>query len=133
EFARDKDGTFIAGLQPRDEDYEKVFVEEAANQARSTYQQLWAAGLLSPRPQSTQTEIRCAVAPAGMFTWRNELSNQFPGGYQGIAALLNPSLVWLAWEYLEPGKQSGLSFDGLVWVEDHWAWFPKPYRYLSKT
>ena len=129
-FAKDIDGTFIATLQPRDEDYEKVFEGESVNQACLAYKQFWSSGLLFTRPYSTQTEIRCNVSPAGMFTWHNELSYRFPGGYQGIARLLNPHYVWLAWQYVEPGKPSGISFDGLVWVDDHWAWFPKPYRYL---
>ena len=30
-------------------------------------------------------------------------------------------------------RDSGLAFDGLVWCDDHWAWFPKPYRFLANT
>jgi hypothetical protein len=131
-FARDADGEFVRRLHPRDEDYAKVFVGEAAARARNVYQALWEGGLRWPRPSPAQTEIRSVAAPAGMFTWRNELSERFPGGYQGIADALDPHRVWLAWEYVEPGKPSGVSFDGLVWVDDHWVWFPKPYRYLGR-
>jgi hypothetical protein len=124
------DEQFPATLRPRDEDYEKVFVGEAIPRARGAYEQLWSGGFRWPRPSSLQTEIRSVAAPAGMLAWRNELSHQFPGGYASVAEWLNPHRVWLAWEYVEPGKPSGVSFDGLVWVDDHWAWFPKPYRYL---
>jgi hypothetical protein len=108
-----------------------VFVGEAIEQARAAYQQFWSTGLQFSRPRSTQTEIHCEVAPAGMLRWPNELSRRFPAGYQGIALSLNPHRVWLAWKYLEPGRQSGLSFDGFVWLDDRWVWFPKPYRYLK--
>jgi hypothetical protein len=129
-LAQDADGSVVATLRPREGDYEKVFQGEAIDKARAAYEQLWSGGFAPPRPRSTQTEIRCAVAPAGMLMWSNELSQRFPGGYESIAASLNPHRVWLAWQYVEPGVASGLSFDGLVWVDDHWVWLPKPHRYL---
>jgi hypothetical protein len=43
-----------------------------------------------------------------------------------------PERIWVAWEFVEPGRDSGLSFDGLVWCEDHWAWFPRPYLLLAE-
>lgn len=131
EFARSSEDNIVATLRPRADDYAKVFVDEAVERARDVYDALWSTKLDMPRPSPAQSEIRCAVAPAGMFRWRNELSAQFPGGYQGIAPLLDPHRVWLAWQYVEPRKASGMAFDGLVWVDDHWAWFPRPYRYLA--
>lgn len=129
-LAQDEDGSVVATLRPRAGDYEKVFQGEAIDKARAAYEELWSAGFAPPRPRSTQTEIRCAAAPAGMLMGSNELSRRFPGGYEGIAASLNPHRIWLAWQYVEPGQTSGLSFDGLVWVDDRWVWLPKPYRYL---
>jgi hypothetical protein len=60
----------------------------------------------------------------------NDLSRQFPQGYRAIAKWLQPGRVWVAWKYLKPGAQSGDAYNGLVWVDDHWAWFPKPFRVL---
>jgi hypothetical protein len=40
--------------------------------------------------------------------------------------LLDPQRVWVAWEVIPLGKSAGMAYDGLVWIEDHWAWFPKP-------
>jgi len=131
EIGRDFNGEFIASLQPRDDDFEKVFLGDTAELARKAYRNLWAGKMRIPFPSSAQTEIRCATAPAGMLKSANALSRQFPGGYRSIAPVLNPHRVWIAWKYLAPGTQSGLSLDGLVWVDDHWAWFPKPYRFLG--
>ena len=130
-LARDAEGSVVARLLPRDDDFSKVFTADAAERARRAYGPVWSRGLRISRPRPSQTEIQCALAPAGMLSWPNELSHGFPGGYRGIASMLNPHRIWLAWKYVQPGHASGLSFDGLVWVDDHWAWFPKPYRYLA--
>ncbi len=127
---QDTSGQIIAGLRPKDSDYEKVFVGKMVEQVRSAYREVWSGEMQIPYPSTRQTVIHCAVAPAGMLDHPNELSRNFPGGYAAIASALNPHRVWIAWKYLEPGAQAGISFDGLVWVDDHWAWFPKPYRVL---
>jgi hypothetical protein len=59
------------------------------------------------------------------------MSRPFPGGYRSVAGLLTPTRVWVAWRYRSPGSSTGLSYDGLVWCDDHWAFFPKPYRVLT--
>ncbi|OAI54261.1 hypothetical protein AYO47_03230 [Planctomyces sp. SCGC AG-212-M04] len=130
-IASDTDGRVIASLEPRDADFEQVFILGAAEGARRRYRELWRGSMRVPRPSSAQSEIKVWAAPAGMLVDANDLSRPFPGGYLGVSRLFNPHRVWLAWKYLEPGTASGLSYDGLVWVVDHWAWFPKPFRVLA--
>jgi len=36
--------------------------------------------------------------------------------------------VWLAFKFVAPGDFSGLSFDGLAWVNQRLVWFPQPWR-----
>jgi hypothetical protein len=67
-----------------------------------------------------------------MLADENDLSLQFPRGYRSIAHWLQPERIWLAWKYLAPGAQSGVAYNGLVWMDDHWAWFPKPFRVLRE-
>lgn len=127
----DPDGAVARELEPRPADYSLVFVEAAVGAAWEAYGPLWAeieAAWRPPAPE--QRDILCFVAPAGMLASENELSRPFPGGYRAIAHLLVPSRVWVAWKYVLPGSTSGLAYNGLVWVDDHWAWFPKPYRVL---
>lgn len=127
----DSSGDVVRHLMPREEDYGLVFVKEIAPVAQAAYGKLWAdRENLWRRPGPQQRDILCYVAPAGMLTYENELSRPFPGGYQAIASRLKSSRVWVAWKYVVPGASSGLAFNGLVWVDDHWAWFPKPYRVL---
>lgn len=48
-----------------------------------------------------------------------------------MANLLVPARVWATWQYHSTGNSAGISYDGLVWCDDHWAFFPKPYRVLT--
>jgi hypothetical protein len=127
---KDPEGRIVERLRPRPEDYESVFEAEIVDRARTAYESIWNQGI-TVESSLTQTETRVAVAPAGMLGGDNDLSRPFPGGYRAIAKWLKPSRVWAAWKYVEPCKTSGMAYDGLVWCDDHWTWFPKPYRVLG--
>lgn len=127
---KDREGSIVERLRPRPEDYASVFEPEVVDTARAAYQSIWKLPI-SVESSSAQTETRVAVAPAGMLRGDNDLSRSFPSGYQGIAQWLKPRRVWAAWKYVAPGKTSGMAYDGLVWCDDHWAWFPKPHRVLG--
>jgi hypothetical protein len=129
-LAADRDGSLTAMLRPHEDDYARAFVAEIARAARAAYEALWSD---PPRVSSTPggSTLKLSIAPAGMLVEDNELSRGFPGGYRSIAPLLDPHRVWVAWKLIPPGKDAGMSYDGLVWLDDHWAWFPKPYRVLA--
>jgi hypothetical protein len=129
---KDFDRRIVEQLRPRIEDYALVFEPEFVDMARAAYQRIWQQSL-AVETGPAQTEIRVAAAPAGLLQSENDLSRPFPGGYRGIAYCLNPRRVWVAWKYVEPGKSSGMAYDGLVWCDDHWAWFPKPYRVFREA
>jgi hypothetical protein len=120
----------LAALRPRQEDYAKVFTADGIEAARDAFTRFWGASPPVRAPDPAQTELSLWVAPAGMLDEDNLLSRQFPGGYRGLARWLNPARVWLAWRFAKPGAIGGLSYDGLVWCDDHWAWFPRPYLVL---
>ncbi|KQU77055.1 MULTISPECIES: hypothetical protein [unclassified Rhizobacter] len=126
----DSQGAVAATLRPRDDDFDKAFVPGVARAARQAYGALWSQ---PPRLGSASRESRIVLhlAPAGMLADDNELSRHLPGGYRHIASQLQPQRVWAAWKVIEPGQSAGTSYDGLVWLDDHWAWFPKPYRVLG--
>jgi hypothetical protein len=121
----------VAALEPRPGDYDVVFADaEAAAAARAGYVSLWA---VPPRGLAKvgQTEVRAYAVLAEALRSDGDQSREFPGGYRRIADRLNPSLVWLRFKFMPPGGSSGMSYDGLVRVADHWAWFPKPWRVLG--
>ncbi|NJN81174.1 MAG: immunity 49 family protein [Caldilineaceae bacterium] len=118
-------------VQPRTADYNLVFQGIDATWLQAEYDRLWAGGI-DLRVDADQTVLEIHAAPAGMLAYENELSFPFPGGYRACADLLNPRRIWVAWKYRRPDANAGMAFDGLVWVDDHWAWFPKPFRLLKR-
>ena len=129
-IAADRGGAALRELRPRPDDYAKAFVEAAEPLARERYERLWDTGIGFRRPVG-RTRIAINVAPAGALTDDNPMSRPFPGGYRSVAHLLTPARVWARWQYRSPGDTTGLSYDGLAWCDDHWAFFPKPYRVLT--
>lgn len=129
-LAADISGELVAQLRPREEDYARIFIGAAADIARAVYTTLWTQSPPRTAQPALPVEVRCFVAPAGMLAEDNELSCHFPQGYRAIAQWLQPQRIWVAWKYLQPGELSGQAYNGLVWVDDHWAWVPKPFRVL---
>ncbi|HEU4623032.1 MAG TPA: Imm49 family immunity protein [Burkholderiaceae bacterium] len=122
----------LNALRPSDEDYAKVFEPEAVALARETYNAWWnSQQLVLDAPENSTCAGHIYLAPAGMLTRDNALSRPFPGGYRAIAHCLQPHRVWACWKYAKFGQSAAQAYDGLVWCDDHWAWFPKPYRALA--
>ena len=107
-----------------------MFRGDAATQARRGYASLWS------NPPKTlgnpnQTRIKAYATEADAFLTDNEFSREFPGGYRGIATHLQPDKIWIVWRLYEAGGQHGMTYDGLVWMQGRFAWFPKPWRMLD--
>lgn len=116
-------------LQPQPDDYAQVFVPDVADLARARYAVLWENLPVWPvRPDQTRLEV--AVARAEDFAEKNDRADRFPGGYLGVASQLLPGRIWVCWEFITPGHEAGIAFDGLVPIEGRWAWFPKPWKVL---
>jgi hypothetical protein len=122
----------IYALRPLPADYARVFAAEAVEQAQAGYAELWQTPPLWPIKRD-QTMLRVDVAQAEDFLEDGPRAAAFPGGYRSIAHHLLPGRLWVCWEYFAPEVGSGLSFDGLVRLDDRWAWFPKPWRVLPAT
>ncbi|MCX5744262.1 MAG: hypothetical protein NT062_17370 [Proteobacteria bacterium] len=117
----------LAALQPRDEDYDAVFLPDAAARARAGYASLWA----SPPPglgKPDQSEVEAIATHAEALSGDTAL----PNGYKRISQLLKPGVVWLAFKVRAPTASAGMAYDGLVWLDGRWAWFPKPWRVIAE-
>lgn len=117
-------------LKPRDEDWSRVFIGESAERARLGYTSLWSAPV-APLPKEGQVALVVNAALAAELQVKTERTAAFPGAYATVAFRFQPERVWIAWKYTRPGETTGMAWDGLVWVDDHWAWFPKPWRVLG--
>ena len=120
-IAFDRTGVALRELRPRDHDYAKTFAATVVDRARRHYEELWA-GPLDFRHPEAGAHVEIHVAALG------DDHKLFPGRHREVAAILLPGRVWASWRYVTPGRTAGLFYDGLAWCDDHWAWFPKPYR-----
>lgn len=114
-------------IKPLDTDYARVFVPAQVEAVKASYAGLWA----SPPPWPAapdQTETHVTVALAEDFASGDPRAAPFPGGYREVAGAFLPGTIWLLWEVVRPGAPNGITFDGLVAVDDRFAWFPKPWR-----
>ncbi len=108
----------VRQLMPRDEDYDKVFDEPLRTEARRHYERLWRAR--TPRPAGAPDRpLAISACPSGAINELPELSAGLPEAYHVLASMLTPGRTWVAWM-----DGNGPRGDGLVWIDDHWAWFP---------
>jgi hypothetical protein len=121
----------VQAWKPQPDDWERVFMPEAAEKARIAYKPLWVSPP-PPMPRPGQSIVRVRVADAADFSAGNARAKEFPGGFTNIASSLVPGNIWVAWEYLAPGEQAGMSFNGLVYMPDgRFVWFPKPWKFID--
>lgn len=122
----------LESLRPRAEDYALVFRGDVAEATRAAYERIWRSPPEMERLESGELVLRVDAAPAGMLREDNELSRRFPGGYRALAPYLQPHRIWFVWRYVRAGDEAGTRHDGVVRIDDRWAWFPKPYRVVGE-
>lgn len=121
---------FVQTLKPSRADIELLFDPLLVDVAIRAIEQLYADPQLCLHHIEPDTRIDVVATPAGLLRWPNMLSEKFPGGYRDIAGWLNPSCIWMCWK-LHDRSGGVVSYDGLVWLDDHWCWLPKIFRYLT--
>ena len=84
-------------------------------------------------PGDGATRVQLVVARAADLGAGGPAASGFPGGYQQLADRLAPDELWVSWQLIAPGETTGVQFDGLVYLDGRFAWFPKPWRALSAT
>ena len=128
-IARLSDPLFVRGLRPALADLQDLFDEDLTEVLDGAVTAMYAANPHAARLEP-DTEIRVFAAPAGLLRWANPLSDRFPRGYRDIAGWMNPKRVWLSWT-LSTASGGTVRYDGLSWLDGHWVWLPKVYRYLA--
>lgn len=119
------------GLRPTSADYKAVFADDVAAKAESGYEKLWSdpKTVIGAKPENT--ELLLVKATTEDLQKGTGEASEFPGGYKRIAEKLKPGLTLYRWKYTKPGEKLGMAYDGLVYVNGHWAWFPKPWRAIG--
>lgn len=113
-----------------------MFRANFADRAERFYRNwIWGAATPPAKPwaEPDQTELRMWKATTDEIrAWTPSVRANFPGGYKKVKENYQPDLTIYTWDYTEPGAERGLSYDGLVFVNGHWALFPKPWRALDQ-
>lgn len=115
-------------LRPTAEDFAAVFEGELAKKAEETYKEPWEKGLLALKTKPAQTEITLLAVTSEDLKAKSGKSTEFPGGWLEVAPNLKAGLTIYLVRFTEPGKERGMRFDGLVYVNERWRIFPKPWR-----
>jgi hypothetical protein len=118
-------------LSPRPGDVDLVFAPSVTEQVEVAYQRMWEKGAVIT-PKQGQTQVLVSACAAGMLADESDpAAAKFPGGYKRIAHLLLPERIWITWKFVEPGRSTGMSYNGLVRLDDRFVWFPKPWVALG--
>lgn len=119
-------------LRPTSADYKALFDAPTAAKIERVYSKEWDEGNLVIRPKPGQTEVKLFSAKTSDFKTMTGPSKDFPGGWKLVGPHLVGDHTFYRFKTLEPGKDAGMSFDGLVFVNGHWAIVPKPYRGIDE-
>ncbi len=82
-------------------------------------------------PTAEQTQLDVAGATPEQLSKHEGPALSCPPGYKNIADKLVSTIVVHCFRFVKPGDSGGLAGDALVYVNGHWAYFPKPFRYLN--
>jgi hypothetical protein len=121
----------MLGLEPHPMDYDRVFAPGVALRAVEVYRTLWREECPVIEPDPGATTVQVAAFYSDWLRGDDERARRYPSSYRRIAGMLQPDVIWLAWRYPTPGDHRGRTYDGLVWLEDAFAWFPRPGDLLA--
>ncbi|MFI1702502.1 hypothetical protein [Streptomyces bobili] len=126
----------VRSLRPTAADYRALFQPDFAGQAEAFYEDsLWGTSPQPPRPWARygQTELRMWKATTDEIrAWTPVVRSNFPGGYAQVKDRFRAGLTVYTWDYTKPGAERGMAYNGLVYVNGHWAFIPKPWYVLRK-
>ncbi len=119
-------------LKPTAADYAAVFEGDNATKAAAGYEKLWSdpRAVIGAAPENNQLLVWSATTDdlkAGTGD-----SGNFPGGYKQAASTFKAGITLYRWKFVKPGEKLGMAYDGLAYVNGHWAWFPKPWRVVGE-
>lgn len=119
-------------LRPTAADYTAVFDADSSAKVAAVYDPAWEGGQMVVAPKPGQTEVKVFSATSDeMKSWSGNAA-EFAGGWKEVAPKLKPGLKIYRFKFVEPGKDLGMAFDGLIYVNGNWRIFPKPWRALGK-
>ena len=107
-----------------------VYAEPLASKLVAMYAQTFAPGVqIGPKPDQNALLIYHTTTAA--LKSGDEMLSKFPGGYNDVLQYFIGNQPIVRFKFVTAGEELGLAFDGLVYVNGHWALMPKPWRALD--
>jgi len=119
-----------ADLKPSPADVRAVFDEPLATRLVALYARLFRSGAaIGPKPG--QSTYRVWQTTTGKLRPGHPALGQFPGGFRKVSRFLIRDVPVARFKFVAPGKQLGMAFAALFYVNGHWVFMPKPWRGLQ--
>jgi len=119
-------------LRPTKEDAKAIFIkEEDATKAFEYVDNMFGDMIQDKdgiKPEEGQTESIVKSATGKDFKEKKGDAEEFPGGYKDLAPRLKDDVTFYLFKFVKKGETSGMRYEGLVFVNNHWVIFPKLYR-----
>jgi hypothetical protein len=124
-------GALTLSLKPAPEDVRAVYAEPLATSLIKGYEQMFQPGaVIEPKPEHKQ--LFTTFTTTGHLKAGDPVLDEFPGGYRDVLNYFVGDVPIAQFKFVAPGETLGLSFDGLIFVNDHWVFMPKPWRALPQ-
>jgi hypothetical protein len=119
----------MRSLRPKAEDYKAVYKEPFATILEEAHREIWESDeIIGGNPG--QDEIQVFLTTSDNLIDHTPLADLFPGGYRDIDSYLKPGVPIATFKFVKPGLDYGMAYDGLVYVNRHWVFMPKPWHAL---
>lgn len=132
--AKDADhGALTKSLKPTTADYKALFDTASAAKVEAAQAKDWDSGKAVIKPKPNQTEVKLWSASGADIAAGKGNAKEFPGGYKKIAKHLAQQVLFYRFKFVEAGKDTGVAYDGLAFVNGHWVIAPKPWKALEAS
>ncbi len=122
--------TLSKTLRPTKADYDAVFMPDLAAKADAVYSPAWDGGQLVVAPKAGQTQLLLKHATSDELKSGTGGATGFAGGWKDVGAQLKPGVTFYRFDFVEPGHDLGMAYDGLAYVNGNWRIFPKPWKVM---
>ncbi len=117
-------------LIPSEADIRAVYNEPLASKLVTYIAEQFTADVTF-RPKPEHNDLLIVHATTTNLRNGDAVLREFPGGYKEVVQYMNEGIPIVRFKFITSGEELGLAFDGLVFVNDHWAIIPKPWRLLD--
>ena len=119
-------------LRPTRTDFHALYKREVADQLYFAYQRKWEQKKILVKPRRRQTNFTMKKATVQDLILREGESSWFPSGYHWIIPKLRKGHTLYIFTFKKQGEQLGITYDGLVFVNNHWVIIPEPWKVLRE-